>query len=97
MKSILVGNFSFDTSEGDLRTLFEPFGEVARISMINDRETGRPCGFAYVEMADDPEATNAISYLNGKEVGGRTLRVNEAAPDLQLSRRRSSFSGPGSR
>jgi RNA recognition motif-containing protein len=97
MKSVYVGNLSFETTEGDLRTLFEPFGEVANISVINDRETGRPRGFAFVEMADDREAAQAMTGLNGREVAGRTLKVNEATPRLERTRPRSNFSGPGSR
>ncbi|PYU18992.1 MAG: RNA-binding protein [Acidobacteria bacterium] len=97
MKSVYVGNLSFDTTEGDLRTLFEPFGEIERISVINDRDTGRPRGFAFVEMADDREAAQAMTDLNGREVAGRALRVNEAAPRLERSRPHSNFSGPGAR
>jgi cold-inducible RNA-binding protein len=97
MKSVFVGNLNFDTTEGDLRTLFEPFGDVERIAMINDRETGRPRGFAFVEMADDREAASAIADLNGREVAGRSLRVNEATPRLERSRPGGNFSGPGAR
>jgi RNA recognition motif-containing protein len=98
MKSVFVGNLSLDTTEGDLRTLFEPFGEIARISMINDRETGRPRGFAFVEMEDDREATQAMADLNGREVAGRALRVNAAAPRLERSGPRGRFDfGPGAR
>lgn len=97
MKNVFVGNLSFDITEGDLRTLFEPFGEVAHISVINDRETGRPRGFAFVEMADDREAAQAVADLDGREVAGRALRVNEAAPRLERSQPRSNFSGPGAR
>jgi cold-inducible RNA-binding protein len=97
LKSVFVGNLSAATSEEGLRTLFEPFGEVARISMINDRETGQPRGFAFVEMADDREAANAIADLNGKEVAGRSLSVNVATPRLERSRPGGNFSGPGAR
>ena len=97
MKSVFVGNLNFDTTEGDLRTLFEPFGEVERISVINDRETGKPRGFAFVEMSDDREAAQAMAGLDGREVAGRALRVNEAAPRLERTRPHSSFSGPGAR
>ena len=97
MKSIFVGNLSYHTTEGDLQSLFEPFGNVARISVINDRETGQPRGFAFVEMEDDQEAAEAITNLNGREVAGRSLHVNEAAPQIERSRRRSNFSGPGAR
>jgi cold-inducible RNA-binding protein len=78
MKNLFVGNMSFQTSEADLRALFEPFGPIARIHVVNDRETGQPRGFAFVEMANDDDAAKAMSGLNGKEVAGRALRVNEA-------------------
>ena len=78
MKNLFVGNMSFQTSEADLRALFEPFGPIARIHVVNDRETGQPRGFAFVEMANDDDAAKAMSGLNGKEVSGRALRVNEA-------------------
>jgi len=97
MKSVYVGNLSFETTEADLRNLFAPFGEVEHISVINDRETGRPRGFAFVEMPDDHEAAQAMAGLNGREVAGRALRINEAAPQLERTRPRGSFSGPGAR
>jgi RNA recognition motif-containing protein len=97
MKSVYVGNLNFETTEADLRNLFTPFGEVERISVINDRETGRPRGFAFVEMPDDHEAAQAVAGLNGREVAGRALRINEAAPLLERTRPRGSFSGPGAR
>jgi len=96
MKSLFVGNMDFQTTEGDLRALFEPFGEIGRIDMVNDRETGRPRGFAFVEMADDEEAANAVADLNGKELAGRSLRVNQAAPRLERTRSHR-HSGPGAR
>jgi RNA recognition motif-containing protein len=80
MKNLFVGNMSFQTTEAELRALFEPFGQVTRIHIVNDRETGQPRGFAFVEMAKDEEAAKAMSDLNGKEVAGRALRVNEATP-----------------
>jgi len=85
MKNLFVGNMSFQTTEGDLRTLFEPFGEITRIHIVQDRETGQPRGFAFVEVADDAEAAKAISALNGKEVAGRALKVNEATPRPERS------------
>ena len=78
MKNLFVGNMSFQTTEADLRALFEPFGPIVRIHVVNDRETGQPRGFAFVEMANDDDAAKAMSGLNGKEVSGRALRVNEA-------------------
>lgn len=80
MKNLFVGNMSFQTTEADLRALFEPFGQVTRIHIVNDRETGQPRGFAFVEMAKDDEAAKAMTELNGKELAGRALRVNEATP-----------------
>ncbi len=80
MKSLFVGNMNFQTTESDLRELFAPFGQVTRIHMAMDRETGRARGFAFVEMPNDAEATQAMTALDGKEVGGRNLKVNEARP-----------------
>jgi cold-inducible RNA-binding protein len=80
MKNLFVGNMSFQTTEDDLRALFEPFGQITRIHIATDRETGRARGFAFVEMANDEEAAKAITALDGKEVGGRNLKVNEARP-----------------
>lgn len=80
MKSLFVGNMNFQTTEGELRTLFEPFGSVTRVHMAMDRETGRARGFAFVEMPNDEEAAKAISGLDGSTVGGRQLKVNEARP-----------------
>jgi RNA recognition motif-containing protein len=80
MKSLFVGNMSFQTTEGDLRTLFEPFGQITRVHMAMDRETGRARGFAFIEMPNDEEAAKAMAGLDGKELGGRNLKVNEARP-----------------
>jgi RNA recognition motif-containing protein len=80
MKSLFVGNMSFQTSEAELRELFAPFGQVTRVHMAMDRETGRARGFAFVEMPNDAEAAAAMTGLDGKEVGGRNLKVNEARP-----------------
>ena len=80
MKNLFVGNMSFQTSESELRALFEPFGQVTRVHIAMDRETGRARGFAFVEMNNDDEAAKAIAALDGKEVGGRNLKVNEARP-----------------
>jgi RNA recognition motif-containing protein len=76
-KSIYVGNIAFSTSEDEIRNLFAPFGEVTSVKFISDRETGRFRGFGFVEM-DDNAAREAVQALNGKEVGGRSLKVNEA-------------------
>lgn len=77
---IYVGNLPYDTSEGSLQELFGEFGEVDSVSLIMDRETGRPRGFGFVEMTDDGAAKTALESLNGKDFGGRPLTVNEAKP-----------------
>ena len=71
---------SFQTSESDLATLFQGFGQVTRVHIPSDRQTGRTCGFAFVEMPNDEEAFKAVAGLDGKELGGRSLNVNEARP-----------------
>jgi cold-inducible RNA-binding protein len=80
MKKLFVGNLSFQTTEDELRSLFEQFGEVRDVHVATDRMTGRARGFAFVEMSDDEAAERAIAAVNGKEVGGRALNVNEARP-----------------
>jgi RNA recognition motif-containing protein len=92
MKSLFVGNLSFQTTESDLKALFAPLGQVGRIHIGMDRETGRSRGFAFVEMPDDAEAGKAIAALDGKEVGGRNLKVNEARPKGERPPRDSNFS-----
>lgn len=80
MKNLFVGNLSFQTTESDVRALFEPFGQILRVHLAMDRETGRARGFGFVEMANDEEAKRAMAELDGKEVGGRNIKVNEARP-----------------
>ena len=80
MKSIYVGNLSFNGSEGALRAMFEEFGTVGRVSIATDRDTGDQRGFAFVEMSVDAEGQRAIEVLNGRELNGRALTVNEARP-----------------
>lgn len=80
MKNIYVGNLSFDATEDQLRSMFEAYGEVARASIVTDRDTGRSRGFGFVEMADDSAAMSAIEALNGTSIGGRNITVNEARP-----------------
>jgi RNA recognition motif-containing protein len=80
MSKIYVGNCSFDVTEQQLRDVFAAYGEVASVSVITDRDTGRPRGFAFVEMSDAGAAQNAIRSVNGTQLGGRTLNVNEAKP-----------------
>ena len=80
MKNIFVGNLDFAATESSIRTLFEAHGKVDRVSLVTDRDTGRPRGFAFVEMSDAAEADRAIAALNGTDLGGRTLNINEARP-----------------
>lgn len=79
MKKIYVGNLPYSATESELRDVFGEHGTVESVSLVSDRETGRPRGFGFVEM-DDAGATAAISALDGKDMGGRSLRVNEARP-----------------
>ncbi len=83
MVNIYVGNVSFSMTEAELRSLFEPHGQVMRASIVMDRETGRSRGFGFVEMADDNQARAAIEAVNGQDIGGRPLKVNEAKPREQ--------------
>ena len=85
MKKLFVGNIPHNTTEAELRTLFEPHGGVEQVSIVTDRDTGRSRGFAFVEMRDSGEAEKAIVALNGKELGGRALNVNEARPKTERS------------
>ena|SRR5579884_1004600 len=80
MKNIFVGNLSFRTTEDEVRGLFAAYGTVDRVNLITDRDTGQPRGFGFVEMSNDAEAERAIAELNGKQVGGRAINVNEARP-----------------
>jgi len=75
-----VGNLSFNTSEDELRQLFEAYGQVDRVSIMTDRDTGRSRGFGFVEMTNAEDGEKAIAALNGSQLGGRTLNVNEARP-----------------
>ena len=82
---IYIGNFGFETSEQELREAFEAHGQVQEVSMIRDRDTDRPKGFAFVEMPTSAEAQAAIGAINGKEFGGRAVTVNEARPRPERS------------
>jgi RNA recognition motif-containing protein len=96
MKNLFVGNLSFQTTESELTALFQGFGQVTRVHVAMDRETGRARGFAFVEMPNDEEAAKAIAGLNGKEVGGRAIKVNEARPkEARTGPPRSSGGGGG--
>jgi cold-inducible RNA-binding protein len=85
LKNIFVGNLDFNTTEDELRQLFEVHGQVDRVSIMTDRETGRSRGFGFVEMASSEDGEKAIAALNGSQVGGRTLNVNEARPKPERS------------
>lgn len=80
MTNIYVGNLSFRTAEADLEAAFAPFGAVEKVTVVTERETGRSRGFGFVEMPNADEAARAIATMNGKDVGGRALQVNEARP-----------------
>jgi RNA recognition motif-containing protein len=75
-----VGNLSYQTTEAELETAFGGFGAVERVSIVRDRDTGQPRGFAFVEMTNADQAASAIQGLNGTEMGGRAINVNEARP-----------------
>jgi RNA recognition motif-containing protein len=83
VKNIFVGNLSFGTTEETVRSLFKNYGTVDRVNLIVDRDTGRARGFGFVEMSNDAEGNQAISGLNGREVDGRALNVNEARPKAE--------------
>ena len=83
MKNIFVGNLDFSATESSIRALFEPYGNVERVNLVTDRDTGRSRGFAFVEMTDAAEADRAIAALNGTDLGGRALNINEARPKPQ--------------
>jgi RNA recognition motif-containing protein len=83
MKNIFVGNLVFSATEASIRSLFERYGAVERVNVVTDRDTGRSRGFAFVEMSDEAQADRAINELNGAELDGRALNVNEARPKPQ--------------
>ena len=80
MKNIFVGNLSFGSTEDGIRSLFEQYGAVERVNLVTDRDTGQARGFGFVEMTNGAEADRAIAELNGRELDGRALNVNEARP-----------------
>ena len=83
MKNIFVGNLSFGATEDAIRSMFEAYGAVERVSIVTDRDTGQPKGFGFVEMTGDAEAERAISALSGTELNGRALTINEARPKAE--------------
>jgi cold-inducible RNA-binding protein len=80
MTNIFVGNLSFQTTQDELQAAFSAYGSVERVNIVTDRDSGQPRGFAFVEMTDRQEAETAIARLNGTEMNGRALNVNEARP-----------------
>ena len=83
MKNIFVGNLSFGATESSVRSLFEAYGAVDRVSIVTDRDTGQARGFGFVEMSNNAEADRAINELNGRELDGRAMNVNEARPKTE--------------
>lgn len=97
MKNIFVGNLDFGATEDQIRSLFEAYGTVDRVSIKTDRDTGRSRGFAFVEMSNEAEAERAIAALNGTNLGGRALNVNEARPKTEGGGGARGFGGGGGR
>ena len=92
MKKIFVGNLNYSATESSIRSLFETYGAVDRVNIVTDRDTGQARGFAFVEMSSSSDADRAIAGLNGMQVDGRGLNVNEARPKPERS-----FGGGGRR
>ena len=92
MTNIFVGNLSYQTTESELEAAFAAYGTVERVSIVRDRDSGQPRGFAFVEMTNSADATKAIAALNGRELSGRALNVNEARPREERGNR---FGGGG--
>jgi RNA recognition motif-containing protein len=95
--NIYVGNLPYDLNEDEIKTMFSEFGEVSTVTLITDRESGRPKGFGFVEMADDTQGQAAIAALNGKEIKGRTVRVDKAEPRTERPRGGGDRGGRGGR
>ncbi len=95
MKNIFVGNLSFGTTEDTVRSMFASYGSVDRVNIVTDRETGQPRGFAFVEMSVDAEGDAAINGVNGRDVDGRTLNVNEARPKAERASGGGGYRGNG--
>jgi cold-inducible RNA-binding protein len=83
MTNIFVGNLSFQTSQEELNAAFSQYGNVERVNIVTDRDSGQPRGFAFVEMTERRDAETAISVLNGSELNGRAMNVNEARPKTE--------------
>jgi cold-inducible RNA-binding protein len=94
MTNIFVGNLNFRTTQDELYAAFAQFGAVERVNIVTDRDTGQSRGFAFVEMTDRTEAENAINQLNGAELNGRAMNVNEARPKPAGGGGGRSFGGP---
>lgn len=95
MTNIFVGNLSFQTSQDELTAAFAQYGNVERVNIVTDRDSGQPRGFAFVEMTERRDAETAISVLNGTELNGRAMNVNEARPKPEGGR--GGFGGGGNR
>ena len=93
MVNIFVGNLNYSTTQEDLHATFAQFGNVERVNVVTDRDSGQPRGFAFIEMTDAKEAQNAISQLNGTELNGRAMNVNEARPKPTGNSGRGGFGG----
>lgn len=97
MKNLYVGNLAFSATEEELRALFEPYGPIDNITLVRDRDTGQPRGFGFVELGSDEQAEKAIAALNGQNVGGRNINVNEARPKADRGGRGGFGGGGGGR
>jgi cold-inducible RNA-binding protein len=97
VKNIFVGNLSFGATEDAVRSMFEEYGTVDRVNIVTDRDTGKARGFGFVEMGNDGEGEKAIAALNGRDLDGRALNVNEARPKENRSGRGYRGNGGGQR
>jgi len=95
--NIYVGNLDYQLTEDNLKAAFQAYGDVESVRIITDRDTGRPKGFGFIEMPEKEEALKAIEALNGTELGGRKITVNESRPRPQRNNRRGGFGGGGRR
>lgn len=97
VKNLYVGNLAFSTTEDELRVLFEAYGPIDNVTLVRDRDTGQPRGFGFVELGSDEQAEKAIAALNGQNVGGRNINVNEARPKTDRGGRGGFGGGGGGR